>query len=156
MSSDTESVPAVPQSFIQNSESRSQPFAEQPIDLKNSSKLGCHLSDSQCTCCFLGGIRTRNQGGPCLPLRFTLSEQPAEQSSEAVCLPGAKNNHKERGWGANEFSGPVHYQQTPCGMRKTEGRERVTPHRKGRRRGRLCGSSTRNHERQESVIHLPV
>lgn len=131
-----------PKVSSQHSESRNQRFAEQPIDLKNGSKLSLHLSARQSTCCFLSGIRTRSQGSPCLTLRSTLSEQPAEKGSEAVCLPGAKNNHKERGRGVgrreptNSQAQFTVNQQTPRGTRKAERRGRVTPHRKGGRRGR--------------------
>lgn len=127
----------------QHSESRNQRFAEQPIDLKDGPKLSLHLSARQSTCRFLSGIRTRSQGSPCLTLRSTLSEQPAEKGSEAVCLPGAKNNHKERGgrWAGRREPTDSQAQftvnqQTPRGTRKAERRGRVTPHRKGGRRGR--------------------
>lgn len=121
----------------QHSESRNQHFTEQPRDLKNGSKLGLHLSAHQSTCCFFSDIRTANQGSPCLPLRPTLSEQPAEKGSETVCLPGAKNNHKEReGEPTNSQAQLTVNQQIGCSARKAEGRETVTPHRKGGRRGR--------------------
>lgn len=126
-----------PKISSQHSESRNQHFAEQPKDLKNGSKLGPHLSAHRSTRCFFSDIRTGNHGSPCLPLRPTLSEQPVEKGSETVCLPGAKNNHKERERKpTNSQAQFTVNQQISCSARKAEGRERVTSHRKGGRRGR--------------------
>lgn len=63
------------------------------------------------------GLETRK-----LPQRSTLSKYPAERGSEAVCLPGAKNNQKEKQKPTNSQAQFTVKQQRPQVSRTAEGR----------------------------------